>query len=202
MPILLRSSLGHGAARSKDVSAATFDCDKALQIVKEAGITLIAIDFDMTIIDIHTGGVWQDTATNLVPHVRPEFQCFISGLLDNGRIVTVATFSTQTDLILDVIQKAIQHERVDSIAVFGGDDTIAGFERGKQSQLYHSIQYANQDYTTAQNSAHPQIAQTTILSTLLVDDDPTNIEVAIAAGYKTMQYIPGQSLLSSKFSQL
>ena len=35
MPILLRSSLGHGAARSKDVSAATFDCDKALQIVKE-----------------------------------------------------------------------------------------------------------------------------------------------------------------------
>lgn len=33
MPILLRSSLP--AARSKDVSAATSDCEKALQIVKE-----------------------------------------------------------------------------------------------------------------------------------------------------------------------
>lgn len=156
----------------------------------------------MTLIDIHTGGVWQDIATTLVPHVRPEFQCFVSGLLDHGRIVTVATFSTQTDLILDVIQKAIQHDRVDSIAVFGGDDTVAGYERGKQSQLYRSIQYANQAHEPAQNADHPEVPLTTILNTLLVDDDPANIEVAIADGYRTMQYVPGQSLLTAKMSQL
>lgn len=63
-------------------------------------LELIAIDFDATIIDIHTGGRWDGTVDELKRHVRPEFsEC----LLQQQQLpIAIATFSEQLDLIRKV----------------------------------------------------------------------------------------------------
>ena len=48
--------------------------EKAVNRIQEVNINFLAIDFDQTFIDIHTGGVWQGTLDELVVHVRPEFR--------------------------------------------------------------------------------------------------------------------------------
>ena len=48
--------------------------------LRSIGINLLAIDFDRTIIDIHTGGRWEGSAEELVPHIRPFFQELIPTL--------------------------------------------------------------------------------------------------------------------------
>ena len=68
---------------------------------------MVAFDFDMTIVSIHTGGRYDGTAFELVQYVRPEFQCFMQQLLINNITMVITTFSTQKDLILNVLQQIL-----------------------------------------------------------------------------------------------
>jgi len=48
--------------------------EKAVKRLLEVNINFLALDFDQTFIDIHTGGVWPGTLNELISHVRPEFR--------------------------------------------------------------------------------------------------------------------------------
>jgi hypothetical protein len=143
----------------------------------------VAFDFDATIIDIHTGGHWKGTSEQLAEHMRPDFQCFITKCLDRGIHVSVATFSTQKELISAVLTSSINHEQANSIPVFGNDDRVDHYDLGKQSQLLLSINYYNQQHAQRSNAITPE-------TTLLVDDDGENIRVAQADNYCTLNYQP------------
>ena len=52
----------------------------AVSRLQAQNINLVAIDFDETIADTHTGGNWEGTAHELVQHVRPQFWMLIPTL--------------------------------------------------------------------------------------------------------------------------
>lgn len=53
--------------------------------MKEAGINLVALDFDFTVIDVHTGGRWQGSADELATHIRPFFRFLIPEVNQAGK---------------------------------------------------------------------------------------------------------------------
>ena len=82
---------------------------KAIQKLKELEINFLALDFDQTILDIHTGGSWKGTVEELYPHIRPEFKSLItSAIATNGEIeIAIVTFSCQTRMVRGVIDHII-----------------------------------------------------------------------------------------------
>ena len=51
-----------------------YSTEKAVQRILEVNVNFLAIDFDQTLIDIHTGGAWPGTLKELTTHIRPEFR--------------------------------------------------------------------------------------------------------------------------------
>lgn len=161
-------------------------------------MAVVAFDMDWTLLNIHTGGVWQGTPETLARHVRPECICLLHNLLSSQVNVGVATFSSQVDLIEEVLQLVLDTETLvtkssgsinnnskpHDIPVVGWQSTpIPNFEKGKQGQLYHILRYFGMDPTN----------NTDRLRTILVDDDLNNIRIAQDDGYRVVPYYPEQS---------
>ena len=70
-----------------------------------AGINCLALDFDLTIVDIHTGGTWAGSSTELCAHVRPLFLSLISAALHHSLHLTIVTFSPQVSMIRTVLDE-------------------------------------------------------------------------------------------------
>jgi hypothetical protein len=165
-----------------------------------ANIRLVAFDFDLTIVSVHTGGQWRGTADELARHVRPEFACYIARCLDRGLRVSVATFSTQKELITKVLLLTVPDDargQARKIPVFGGNDYVPEFESGKQSQLMLSIQHFAQEAggggggeVESNGEADSSELSLDPSHTLLVDDDARNIQVARSDGYATLHFQP------------
>jgi hypothetical protein len=141
-------------------------------------IKLIALDFDLTIVDIHTRGNWNRNALELVSHVRPEMQCLIQHSLGKGVQAAVASFSAQEQLIRDVIRDAIPPAR--DIVVRGGKNRSE--PQGKRDQLTRVL-----DDIRYGASGDKSILPTT---TLLIDDDKNNIQRAKEDGYNSLWFDP------------
>jgi hypothetical protein len=141
-------------------------------------IKLIALDFDLTIVDIHTGGVWDRTALELVSHVRPEMQCLIQRSLAKGIQTAVASFSVQEQLIRDVIRDAIPVAR--DIVIRGGKNRSE--PQGKRNQLTQVLHDIH-SVTSGDKSILPA-------TTILIDDDKHNIQRAKQDGYKSLWFDP------------
>ena len=60
---------------------------------------MIAFDFDLTIVNVHTGGHWSGLPSELARHVRPEMKCVMEESMRQGIHVSVASFSVQEQLI-------------------------------------------------------------------------------------------------------
>jgi hypothetical protein len=155
-----------------------------------AGIRAAAFDFDRTLVGVHTGGNWDGPAAGLARRFRPDFACYVAECRRRGIRVGVATFSTQKQLIADVLRIALP-VRVD-VPVFGGDDGAGdGFQDGKRGQLLlftrHAFAPEGEDGEEEWRKRRSQ--------TLLVDDDPRNVRVAQLDGYATLLYEPGVTSL-------
>jgi hypothetical protein len=87
-------------------------------------------------------------------------------------------------MIAKVLEEAIPHSRAKEIVVFGGDDYVKGYSEGKQSQLFLSMERFNKQ------PSRGRVASITPPVTVLIDDDPENIKVALKDGYRTIQFHP------------
>ena len=76
-------------------------------LIKNCGVRLLALDFDRTIVSIHTAGFWQYGPERLAAYVRPCFRKLMSASLKSSMFVCVVTFSMQTDLIRNVLRIAL-----------------------------------------------------------------------------------------------
>jgi hypothetical protein len=89
---------------------------KARDIVlclQRKNIKLIAIDFDNTLLSIHTSGYYQGTVDNLLEHIRSTFHYFIQEILDSPSFsqtlhLCIVTFSSQEQLIRKLLQLAFK----------------------------------------------------------------------------------------------
>jgi len=95
-------------ATTTSTTTATSMLESVLIRFKSLGINLLAIDFDMTIIDIHTGGRWTGTPDELAQHhIRPEFRQLIRACWRHDIAVAVVTFSPQTAVVQHALHQIV-----------------------------------------------------------------------------------------------
>jgi hypothetical protein len=63
------------------------------------GINFLALDFDQTIVSLHTGGRWQRSVEELQQFIRPLFRMLIPMAIKEGMMVAIVTFSPQLVVI-------------------------------------------------------------------------------------------------------
>eukprot|EP00527_Entomoneis_sp_CCMP2396_P004477 CAMPEP_0198146486 /NCGR_PEP_ID=MMETSP1443-20131203/29609_1 /TAXON_ID=186043 /ORGANISM="Entomoneis sp., Strain CCMP2396" /LENGTH=201 /DNA_ID=CAMNT_0043810471 /DNA_START=214 /DNA_END=819 /DNA_ORIENTATION=- len=161
---------------------------------KELGINFLAIDFDMTMIDVHTGGRWMGTAQELETHVRPEFVELIQTCLLNDIQVAICTFSPQVPLIQHVLEQLIiqalptpnNEQQTYSIPIRGGDRSWTyqgnGSRHGKQGHIASAVE--------EMLSTAPPDLEITKQTTVLIDDDRRNIRHALQDGTRAVWFNP------------
>lgn len=71
------------------------------------GINFLALDFDQTILNIHTGGQWKGSLEELFPHIRKVYAELILSALANDMEVAVVTFTHQTKFVRGVLDHIV-----------------------------------------------------------------------------------------------
>ena len=146
------------------------------------GIRLVAIDFDNTLVDVHTEGKWTDSSDKLVKHVRPGLKEMMEVALKRGQLrVAIVTQSSQTDLIRKVLKKSFKGE-ASKIIIRGQDKTwekIDGVPRGGKQQHIASVKQELQDKYNMK--LEPK-------EVLLIDDDSYNTGVAMCFGVNSLTF--------------
>ncbi|KAJ1444453.1 hypothetical protein M885DRAFT_552902 [Pelagophyceae sp. CCMP2097] len=148
-----------------------------------AGINFLAIDFDLTLVDIHTEGRWLKPASELATHVRPYMHSLIIEAFSHGMHLAIVTFSPQVDTISKVLE-ILFPKFSEQIVIRGGDNTWQyegmGPRDGKQSHMASAVE----------ELTHRTSAQISRSSTLLIDDDSLNVDVALRHGVNAVMCSP------------
>jgi len=158
---------------------------QAITKLKEVGINFLAIDFDCTILDIHTGGRWNGSLEELYPHVRPVFADLIEAAVEDEMKVAVVTFTRQVQLVRGILDQIVGPEASQRIPIRGGDRSWkyngGGSLQGKQPHMASAVEELE--------SRHEGL-QITRNSTLLIDDDQSNIRTALTNGVRAIWLNP------------
>jgi FMN phosphatase YigB (HAD superfamily) len=146
-------------------------------------INFVAIDFDQTIIDIHTGGKWNGTAAELTTHVRPQFAHFLRAAAEASLHIAVVTFSPQVGYVSEVLRMHFP-AFADRVVIRGRDGSWSyeggGSRKGKQAFIASAVEELETKYTT-------DISKSTAV---LIDDDHYNVSYAIRDGMRAIWLEP------------
>jgi hypothetical protein len=157
----------------------------AIRKLKDLGINFLALDFDQTILDIHTGGYWKGSMEELFPHVRPVFCDLIQAAVAHDIQVAVVTFSVQTPYVRGVLDYICGIQASQQIPIRGGDRSWqykgSGSLEGKQSHMASAVEELES------RCAEVELSKNT---TLLIDDDARNIRAALRDGTRAVWFNP------------
>lgn len=81
--------------------------DSFVTALTKKGIKLLALDFDKTFIDIHSGGMWDEGVDTLASHVRPCMRDLLEAASHKGLFVAIVTYHRQGWLIKEVLHKVL-----------------------------------------------------------------------------------------------
>ena len=98
-------------------------CQEAIHQILQKNVQVLAIDFDLTLVNQHTRGRWTRSPQELAQHVRPLFQDLFPIAQGAGIWIVIVTFSSQTELIQEVLRISMPKrslEFVNAIPVVGG----------------------------------------------------------------------------------
>lgn len=161
-------------------------CKDAVSRLTKLNINFLALDFDYTILDVHTGGRFKGSIEELCSHVRPMFIHLISAAHAAGIKIAVVTFSPQTQFIAEVLENFFPF--ASEIIIRGRDQSWSyegnGMKDGKQAHMASAVEelMTNDDTLNITRS-----------STLLVDDDDSNIKLALREGVRAILLDPHNS---------
>lgn len=162
-------------------------CSDVVDKLVDLNINFLAIDFDQTMIDIHTGGRWKETVPELAEHLRPLFLHLIPIATQRNIRVAIVTFSPQTKHIRDVLEHVFPTNTSEIIPIRGNDQTWTyvgnGMKMGKQEHMASAAE---------ELMAKPALGVTDVRknSTLLIDDDPRNIKKSLKDGTRAVWFNP------------
>ena len=153
----------------------------------KVNINFLAIDFDQTMIDIHTGGRWKETASELAQHMRPVFLSLVPIAHQQSMRIAVCTFSGQAKVIREVLESSFPPQIAEIIVIRGNDYTWQyvgnGMKMGKQEHMASAAE---------ELMSIPKLGVTDIRkeTTLLIDDDPRNIKKSFKDGTRAVWFNP------------
>ena len=177
------------------VSRCTRDVSKHIHLCVTNDIRLIALDFDQTFLNFHTGSRWSGPAAELLPFVRPVFKSFVIEAIEAGLVVSIVTFSSQTDLITKLLQLVFK----DTI-VLGHNMFVCGAtpdplsSHGRKSPCNNWLSPTRFGKKNHIRSACVKVQDATGCDVirpeqvLLIDDDKNNVRVAHENGTKAVLF--------------
>ena len=142
-------------------------------------INFLAIDFDQTLISIHTGGKWKGSTAELSTHLRHLFLTLIPLATTSNIRVAIVTFSCQTEAIREVLELSFSSNIAELIPIRGCDKSWqyvgSGMKHGKQQHMASVVEELH---------GRPALGveDVTKATTLLIDDDPKNIRLCLKDG--------------------
>eukprot|EP00924_Labyrinthula_sp_SR-Ha-C_P008715 maker-scaffold_2-snap-gene-0.3-mRNA-1 protein AED:0.00 eAED:0.00 QI:98/1/1/1/1/1/4/50/354 len=150
------------------------DCSKYFDKIKSIGIKILAIDFDETLLSIHTKSEWKYSAKSLSQYIRPFFNSFLKEASKQKFKTIIVTFSEQKALIKRVCNLCFDG----NVEIFCGSDGINNWKNGKNNHLKKVLKKFN-----VENS-----------EILFVDNDKRNVENA-KAEFENMKVIEFKNYL-------
>jgi len=87
-------------------------------------VRLLAVDADLTLFRVHTGGQWRGTPEGLSKHIRPLFLALIPEAIAAGLHIAIVTFSPQARLIHEAVSIAMPDLDFSNLIVRGGQRQI------------------------------------------------------------------------------
>jgi hypothetical protein len=113
--------------------------------IQSLDINFLAIDFDLTFIDKHSGGRHTGTVHELIPHVRPIIVDLITSALQTGTIhVAIVTYSKQAKLIRSLLESVFGIDMATKIVIRGSDKSWKyegqGCKEGKQPHMASAVE--------------------------------------------------------------
>lgn len=145
------------------------------------GIKLLALDFDLTIIGLHTGGAWRGSVHQLAQHVRPCFRSLIEAALEAAEFLhlCIVTYSLQQGMIEDLLRYILPNS--DTARILVRTSTKEWQKKNQQSkQSLGKQQHIAQVTTDLYNFRRAVIQPHEIL---LIDDDEENVDIARRFGH-------------------
>ena len=152
------------ATKNNDMSSGLPTIDDVIEKIRSLGINFIAIDFDQTLIDKHTGGVYTGSLPDIIPHVRPIFIEFInaalqpSSSLNHDIHVAIVTYSKQPTLIRSILEHVFGIDKASKIIIRGNDKTWKyegnGMKDGKQAHMASAVEEILHQHATIDSSAN------------------------------------------------
>jgi len=158
--------------------------DSTIARLQELGVNLLAIDFDLTLIDVHTGGRWKGSTEELCRRVRSEFRQLIHAAIENDIRVAIVTFSVQVDMVKGVVESVVGPERATKIPIRGADRSWQYNGSGSQDRKQPFIASVVEELEQRDG------IQITKSSTLLIDDDSKNVTCALNDGTRAVWFNP------------
>lgn len=148
-------------------------------------LKVIAFDFDQTIVSVHTGGTWPDSAEKLAEFVRPCFRYLLPELLKcENLFVCVVTFSSQEELIREVLRLAlpsVSAYQLSKVVIKGNTKEFIdryGFDNCFSNGKELHIATCKLIFEAKMRNMKIQAEDV-----LLIDDDPDNIHIAQQSGH-------------------
>lgn len=161
------------------------EVDKVMARLEEVGINFLALDFDQTILNTHTGGRWQGTAEELIQHVRPNFSELIQAAASRNIQIAVVTFTGQIHLVRAVLESIVGQHLSERIPIRGNDRSWQYVGEGSMDGKQPHMASAVEELMT--NNPNVKISKAT---TLLIDDDAKNIRFALKDGTRALWFNP------------
>ena len=163
-------------------------CAHYLDHLISIGVRLVVLDFDSTIIDVHTSGRWKESAKSLSKHVRPVFLALMKAVIEQkGLYLAIATQSPQTDLIRKVLKERLPFHHKE-IIIKGEDRTwerVDGIPKGGKQQHIEAVK------RELDEKCHVQFSSNEIL---LIDDDFINVGIALSYDFKAITFEKDESI--------
>ena len=174
----------HGLARKPDVAWA----DELYSALQESELRLICIDFDRTLIRVHTSGCYEGSIEALMQQARPEFVHLIEVALAAGTSVAIVTFSPQAAMIRALLQGCIGADLAAMVQLRTADPSemwsgVPGLPSRQAGKLHH--------IASAWEGCGLGDARTCDWgSVLLIDDDRLNTDAAEGWGARAVLFNP------------
>ena len=161
-----------------------------VDVLKPQGVKLLAVDFDMTLIEKHTQSKYSGSVLALSKKTRFPVKVLVKECLANGIKVGVVTFSSQKDVVQGVVDAAFGPTAASKLRLKCHDDTWwlppltqlppAWKFTSHALKLEHILSLVHDVYVECKQALRPE-------NVLLLDDDLASVRLARKEGVKAVQ---------------
>lgn len=162
----------------------------------ENNVKLLALDFDLTLVSMHTGGRWWGSAETLARSVRPIFRTIIPLCQSAGIEVSIVTMSQQTRLIANVLRLSLQCDTT-RIRIRGGEKQKLVTESGAVESVSEIAGCRKQKHISSLLQCRIEHGESALLphQVLLIDDDSMNVQEALDHENRALLFNPDAPMM-------